>query len=134
MTLSKLYALRQVAQDQLTSAKLDLANIDCLILSATKEKANQMYALAGKQFGTVNVAGEDGISIKADISKKVEWDSDKLADIARTMSWDAVKANFKMEFSVPEKVYAGLGDAVKLVFDAARTVKYGDIKITLEKK
>lgn len=109
------------------------------ILAATAERVNQMYSLSGKQHGTVNVDGGDGIVIKGAIDKKVEWDSAVLMGVASTLPWDKVREIFKIEFSVPEKMYAALKDhgitpEQIIAIDAARTTKYAPLKVSLEAK
>jgi hypothetical protein len=65
----------------------------------------------------------DGIA-KREIKKEVKYDSAKLLGVMSEMSWDQIKALFKIEVSVPEKVYGGLAanPELKAKIDAARTV------------
>ena len=89
-----------------------------------------------KTHGVVNapVPLSNTLSMKIDMPKKVEWDSAKLMAVAQTLPWPQVEAIFKIEFSVPEKIYGGLAagnpELAKLI-DAARTVKYGKAKVSL---
>jgi hypothetical protein len=79
----------------------------------------------------------DGLSLKGEISKTVKWDSRALMNVAAEMPWDRVREIFKIEFSVPEATYNALAGANPDLFAniaAARTVKYGDLKVKIAKK
>jgi len=133
-TLSELYLQRATAEQQLSAVRQSIAAIDEQITAATAERVRQMYTLSGKQSGTVTVDGGDGIEIKADISKKVEWDTAVLMGVARTMPWDRAQEVFDIKFAVPEKKYKTLSSELRAQLDEGRVTKYGDIKITLVKK
>lgn len=77
-----------------------------------------------------------GFQVKGEVDKTVTWDSKKLMDLASTMPFADVLAFFKIKFEVPEATYKSLlpSDPKKAAIDAARTVKYGDVKVTLSRK
>lgn len=88
--------------------------------------------LSGKPSGTFNTDLGSGFTAKAEVSKKVEWDQDKLRALAGAMTLEEVFHYFKIEFSVPEAIYKALPPGeLKKKIDAARTTKYGDPKITI---
>lgn len=90
---------------------------------------------------TVFIPAEPKFSLKAEISKKVVWDSGMLEGIvsewmtAGKLTWEQVQKLCKIEFSISEKVYSALEAAnpeLKKAVDDARTVIYGDApKLTL---
>lgn len=130
--LQQLYTQRAHLTSQVRDLEASVEKIDEQILVATRDKVQQMYALSGKQFGSVTIDGGDGISIKADIKKTVEWDSAALMKVASGLSWGVVEQTFDIKFKVPEKVYAKLDGPLLAAIDAARTTKYGDIAVKLE--
>jgi hypothetical protein len=137
-SLQELYKQREAINNQIQWLKSELSVVDKTILGATQGKVQQMFALAGKQSGTVRVLGEDGIAIVGEIPKKVEWDSKALMNLASTMTADQAFEIFDIKFSIPEKKFASLPEQVDSValqaILSARTVKYGDMKISLEVK
>jgi hypothetical protein len=116
-------------KDRIATVQAELN--DRFAKSVVKSLADQ-----DKQSGTVNLPLQDGMTVKGVVSKKVDWDSVRLLSIAQSMPWEKVAKLFKIEFSVPEKVYEGISVAdedLKKRLDAARTVTYPAPKITLEK-
>jgi hypothetical protein len=70
--------------------------------------ADNLVAL-GKDHGTLNQTLEGGaVEVKFVRSKKVKWDGAKLMSIASTLPWDRASAIFKIDFSMPEKIYSAL--------------------------
>lgn len=93
------------------------------------------FVQADKQHGTVNLPLQDGLKAKVVIDRDIEWDSDKLLEVAQTLPWERVRAIFKIAFSVPEAVYKGIAAVapeLKEKIDAARTTKFKPAKITIE--
>jgi hypothetical protein len=132
-SLEQLYNEQEGAIEALAAAKAAKAAVDAEILEATLPRITHLYTLTGKQHGSVSLdAGT--FTAKADISKKVEWDSGVLMSVASNISFDEARKVFKMEFSVPEKIYKELTPELKAAVDAGRTTKYGDVKVVLVKK
>jgi DNA repair ATPase RecN len=85
----------------------------------------------------IEAEGNSEIALKGAISKKVEWDSDRLLAVASTMSWDAARTIFKFKAEIPEAIYKGLAVAdekLREQINAARTVTYGEPKVTFHDK
>lgn len=100
----------------------------------SKRQTNNAKAVLdgeGKQYGTTTFTFGK-LKLKAEAKKSVSWDSDKLKAIAGSLPWPVVERMFDIEFSIPERVYSGIVDQELLdKIDAARTTKYGDMKVTL---
>lgn len=137
-SLQELFELRMQRQREFDRAKALLSTVDEEIQAVTVERMKSLYGALGKQFGTARAQTDEGVTIVADIPKKVEWDSDILMRVAGDMPWDLVQRVFKIKFEIPEKAMKEfvpvLSDEQKTLIDAARTVKYGDMKIKLEVK
>lgn len=132
--LTTLYEQREAAAQKIAQVRTHLAQVDAQITALVSPKALSVYDLTGKQFGKVRVEVGDGLTAEADISKKVEWDSTKLMEVAKSLPWETVQETFKIKFEVPERTYNALPDELKTMVDLARTVKYGAPKITLKRK
>lgn len=134
-----LVQLKANAADMKAEAKL----IDEELQARFGEFAVQCFEEDGKQHGqlTVFLPAEPKFSLKAEISKKVVWDSGMLEGIiteqmnAGKLTWPQVQRLCKIEFSISEKVYSALeatNPELKKAVDDARTVIYGDApKLTL---
>lgn len=82
----------------------------------------------GKAFGTVSLGIADpAFKLGCEIEKKVSWDSDELLACMADMEWEQIQRIFKIDLSIPEKIWDGLQVAAPSLaakFGRARTVKY----------
>lgn len=109
--------------------KVDLAAVNEMLAAHVSATARDLYRNANKQSGDVAII-EDGVKVKCSISKKVEWDTDKLLPVMQSMNYDRATQLFDIKVSMPEKIYTALtDDTLKAAVDAARVVKYGEMKI-----
>jgi hypothetical protein len=120
----------------MSGLQVELDKIDEKILQATRDRIQQMLNLQKKQHGTVSLPDENGIVIKGEVSRTVQWDSNQLMSVASNLPWNVVQQVFDIKFKVPEKAFAklstlGLAPEVIQAIDGARTTKYGDLKVTL---
>ena len=88
---------------------------------------------AGKDTGTVRLV-DGAFTVIADLPKRVEWDQERLAQIAVSI---AAAGEDPAEFidttlKVSERKYAALPEAWRKGFEPARTVKVGTLKVVLE--
>lgn len=143
MDAAELLKLRDSYQEHRAGMALVLEPLDrvlALIERAIAEKyteaAKIAFEKANKTDGKVAVDLPGGLKLSASISKRVEWDQDKLKDAAKNMPWADVQHYFKIEFGVSEKIYKSLppSSEFKAKLDDARTVKLGSMKLTLERK
>lgn len=100
------------------------------------ETAKFAFEKAGKTDGKVSVDLPGGLKLSGSVTKRVDWDQDKLMAAAKNMPWQDVQHYFTIKFGVPEKIYKALppSSEFKAKLDEARTVKLGDLAITLERK
>lgn len=85
---------------------------------------------AGKDTGTVNLTDptSNSITIKATVSKTVEWDQRKLVAALDAMKPEDARHYAKAKFSVEEKKFAAAPPAVQAALSPARTIKPGKPK------
>lgn len=96
--------------------------------------ATQALAQNGKGHGSGKLELQDRMAVKYDVKQEVKWDSAKLQAVAQTLPWERVAAIFKIEFSVPEKIYAGIAAVapeLREKIDDARTTTIKPAKLTL---
>ena len=84
----------------------------------------------GKDTGVINLE-IDGVPIKQDVPKTVDWDQSKLAGIVDTIrkAGDDPSQYVQVKYSVPETNFKAWPDAIRKVFAPARTVKPGKPKV-----
>lgn len=130
LTLPQLREEIQNAEARAFAAKSDLDFLLNELNSRLSHEAATLFQNAGKQAGDITFITNDGVKLKASVSKTVSWDNDKLQVIASSMDWAAAQRIFDISFKVPEATFKAIPD-VELVakLEAARTVKYGELKI-----
>lgn len=87
---------------------------------------------AAKDTGIVHV--EDGdFDVSCDVTKRVEWDSDKLVEIFDEMDEATAKHYAKVSLTVSETNYKAAPPDIRAELDKARTVKAGSPKYTIKR-
>lgn len=130
--LQDMLAERTTLERNIGSLKGQLTQINDRIYAAVKGPMEAAFARVGQPAGTVKFAVGNHI-YKAVIDKRVEWDSDSLEAIARGMVPEQAKELFKWKYTMPEAVFRAMADhPMKAKLAAARTVKYGEPKITAD--
>jgi hypothetical protein len=96
-------------------------------------RAAEARRACGKDTGTVRLADGD-YTVAADLPKRVDWDQEKLAQIARNIadSGEDPSEFIDTKLTVSERKYGALPEAWRKGFEPARTVKTGTLKVTLE--
>ena len=96
-------------------------------------RAAEARRACGKDTGTVRLADGD-YTIVADLPKRVDWDQEKLAQIAVNIaeSGEDPAEFIDTKLSVSERKYGALPEAWRKGFEPARTMKTGTLKVTLE--
>jgi len=134
MSVSDLASLPP-AQKQKISRNLDealdwlkkaRAKFDAALDAAYGEQARAARLEAGKDFGVIHLS--DGpLRVTVDQPKRVSWDQEQLAAIARRIaaSGEKVEDYLDIEFSVSESRFNNWPAALRAQFEAARTVKPG---------
>jgi hypothetical protein len=134
--------LRRLAQERQrldgikTAAVAGIRAIDSEIARRYRATADARYVSLDKQHGTLTMETNEGVTLSAEIPRKVKYDSNALLGVAIAMPLDQAQKIFKFELTVPENIYKGLAANPELLakIDAARTVSYDDMKITIKTK
>lgn len=123
---------REEFEATLAPKKARLEELNSSIAAMAQPLAAAAYEREGKPDGTVRFASGDAI-FKSVVSKTVSYDGDKLMEIAGSIPWEQSRTIFKFKADVPEKNFKALEDGdLKSRIMAARTVKYGEAKITID--
>lgn len=141
--LKKLLDQRDSINDQISVIMEDakglqdkLNKIEDQIEAVIKEPVKQARAIQAKDTGTIDVLVQ-GVMVKHAVQKKVDWDQEKLADVwGRIMKAGDNPLTYmkrKETFSVAEKTYQALAPEIRRVFEPARTVKPGVVKVSFDR-
>ncbi|CAA7620499.1 hypothetical protein [Magnetospirillum sp. SS-4] len=97
--------------------------------------AAELRSREGKDTGTVRF-DDGGITVVADLPKKVEWDQEQLAATVERIraSGDDPTEYVDLAFKVPERKYGAWPIHIRAAFEAARTVKTGKPTFTLKQQ
>ena len=128
--------------------KLDAANLKAKQAKSEKAKvvaelrrrfASQLSEELKKKpepFGTAHIAA-DGLDVKFDVGKKVEWDQSKLAALIAEINADGANPadyiDTETTYHIPEARWSAWGANVQGSFVGARTVKEGTVSVSVEK-
>lgn len=136
-SLSDLLQLQTGYVDAIDKFKGRLAAVKDELGARYGESAKHALAQKQKEHGTGKLPLQDGFVAEYKIDREVKWDSDKLMAVAQTLPWERVQALFKIVFSMPEAIYAGvsaLSPELRAKIDEARTTKIKPATITLTKE
>ena len=95
--------------------------------------AAELRSRDGKDTGTVRF-DDGGVTVVADLPKKVEWDQSLLAATVERIraAGDDPAEYVDLAFKVPERKYGAWPAHIRAAFEAARTVKTGKPTFTLK--
>ena len=126
-------------QAELTHASRQLKSATARFNSALEvryaTRAAEARHACGKDTGTVRLA-DGNYTVVADLPKRVDWDQQKLAQIAANIadSGEDPSEFIDTKLTVSERKYGALPEAWRKGFEPARTVKTGALKVTLERE
>jgi len=108
----------------------ELSSIAAQIDSAVQVAVDKYRKEKGKTYGVIRVE-HDGVAIKQDVPKKVDWDQEKLAALYAAIAdaGDDPAEYIKTEYKVEEKKFAAWPAGIKKKFEPARTEKPGKVKL-----
>ena len=108
------------------------ARLDGALTLKYSDQAAEARRLAGKDTGTVRL--KDGaITVVADLSKRVDWDQEKLGQMVERIraAGDDPAEYVEISFKVSERKYVAWPEAIRQGFEPARTVRTGQLGIQL---
>ena len=125
----QLALLKDSADQQLAQAKSLADWLDGAISLKYADRAQTTRHGAGKDTGTIRFE-DDGVTVIAELPKRIDWDQAKLAEIAENIaSAGEDPAEFiDTKLSVSERKFGALPESWRKGFEPARTVRTGKPK------
>ena len=123
---SELVRLQKEAQAGLQKAKALVSWLDGALSLRYRDRARQARAQAEKDCGTIRFE-DNGVTVVADLPKKVEWDQHELADLVERIKADGENPRDYVEVSlrVSERKFTAWPSHIRKAFEPARTVRAG---------
>jgi hypothetical protein len=118
--------LQEEAAEALDAAKQTKEQVDGAIALRFAGLADAQRRAAGKDTGTVRF-DRDGVTVVADLPKKVDWDQTLIAAVVERIraAGDDPRQYVDVSIKVPERKYGAWPDNIRAAFVPARTVKTG---------
>jgi hypothetical protein len=118
--------LQEDAAAALDAAKRMKEQVDAAIALRFAGLADAQRRAAGKDTGTVRF-DRDGVTVVADLPKKVDWDQSLIAAVVERIraAGDDPSQYVDISIKVPERKYGAWPDNIRAAFAPARTVKTG---------
>ena len=132
LSADQLALLQEAAQQDLQRAKTVSDWLEGAIALKYADRAHDNRQEAGKDTGTIRFE-DDGVTVIADLPKRIDWDQRALAELAETIAASGENpAEFiETTLKVSERKYAALPESWRKGFEPARTVRIGKPKFRL---
>jgi len=129
----QLAMLKDTADQQLTQAKMVSDWLDGAISLKYADRAAEYRHGAGKDTGTIRFE-DDGVTVIAELAKRIDWDQAKLAQIAENIASSGEDPSEFIEttLKVSERKYTALPEAWRKGFEPARMVRTGKPKFRFD--
>ena len=123
---AELARLQHDADEALRKARLTVAWLDGALIQKYAERAKTARAEAEKDFGMARFT-DGGVTVVADLPKKVEWDQHDLADLVERIKAEGEDPRDYVEVSlkVSERKYGSWPPHIRNAFEPCRTVHPG---------
>lgn len=130
--VSLLAHLQREVDGSLERAKAMKTRLDGALVLRYADRAAAARAAEGKDTGTVRL-DDGGYTVVADLPKRVDWDQAELARMAERIraAEDDPAEYLEISYRVPERKYTAWPDAIRAVFEPARTVRTGALKVEI---
>lgn len=130
--LSELLDNRARMEADAAALKKAIQLVNSELVALVKPLVTAALDREGQTHGTVYFM-VDNRTYKAVSSKTVEWSQDALREMAHRMEWEDAEDFFKITYGMAEADYKSiLEPTMKAKLTAARTVKYGEPKISIK--
>lgn len=128
----QLALLKEAADHQFILARSLSDWLDGAISLKYADRAQDSRQEVGKDTGTIRFE-DGGVTVIAELPKRIDWDQEKLAQIAESIASAGEDPSEFIEttLKVSERKYAALPESWRKGFDPARTVRTGKPKFRL---
>jgi len=131
----QIFEIEQTIADKVNALRAKRNGFKQILDAEVELQANTMLDNKPYKCGTANIETSRH-KIKVTVPKKVKWDEDQLKTIrTQVIASGKNPSDFIREkLSVTETMYKGFIKEIKDVFEPARTVSTGAVKIIIERK
>ena len=132
-TGADLQQVQAEASELLRKSKVLKDWIDGAVALKYEQRAQAIRLEQGKDTGKVHFV-DDGIRVTSELSKRPEWDQQKLAEIAKRIAeaGDDPAEFIDVAYKVSERKYTAWPESLRAAFEPARTLKTGKPTFHLE--
>ena len=132
-TAADLQQVQAEASELLRKSKALKDWIDGAVALKYEQRAQAIRQEQGKDTGKVHFV-DDGIRVTSELSKRPEWDQQKLAEIAKRIAeaGDDPAEFIDVAYKVSERKYTAWPESLRAAFKPARTLKTGKPTFHLE--
>lgn len=132
-TAADLQQVQAEASELLRKSKALKDWIDGAVALKYEQRAQAIRLEQGKDTGKVHFI-DDGIRVTSELSKRPEWDQQKLAEIAKRIAeaGDDPAEFIDVAYKVSERKYTAWPESLRAAFEPARTLKTGKPTFHLE--
>jgi hypothetical protein len=132
LPVALLAMLQREIDERMALTKAAKARLDGALIVRCAARAAEERQAAGKDTGTIRLIDGD-VTVVADLPKRVDWDQDRLAAMVERIraAGDDPARYVDIAFKVPERKYAAWPDNIRAMFEPARTVRTGALKVEL---
>jgi len=124
--------LQREIDEHLKRDKAVKTRFDAALAIRYAARATEERKVQAKDTGTVRFNDGD-FTVVADLPKRVDWDQERLAETVENIRAgnDDPAQYVDIAIRVPERKYTAWPDAIRAVFEPARTVRSGTLSVTL---
>lgn len=124
---AQLYQLLHEATNTLANAKKVRQWVEAAIAMKYTDQIRAKRQRMEKDTGVIHI-DDDGYRLTTDVTKKTEWDQEKLEQIVASIhnQGDNPLEYVDVTYKVPERKYTAWPESIRKVFEPARTIKTGN--------
>jgi hypothetical protein len=124
--------LQSETEEKLNRARAAKARLDAALTIRYAGRAEEERQAQRKDTGTVRFEDGDFIVV-VDLPKRVDWDQERLGEIVERIraAGDDPAQYVDVAIKVPERKYTAWPEAIRAVFEPARTVRTAALKVEL---
>ena len=120
-------------ESELKQAQKKVRDFNKFLEDRYLEKAKQKLNEDNKDFGTANIF-DGNQKVKVELSKKVEWDQDKLTQFLNSLTPEEANHLVKFTVSIPEAKFVNALPTMQEKLKEFRTVSLQGVKVSFEEQ
>ena len=130
-SLAELRMLKKELDGQIVEAQEKVKVIKNELENRYLSRAQDTLRQHGKDFGSLTIE-DNGIKLKVNVRKRVEWEQDSLCHVLNSMDEDTARHYASVKYSIPEAKYNNAPPEIQARLSDARTVHLQGVSIDFE--